>query len=281
MKLIIILSILVISQAAVIKEDGNENNCGGVEINGVHHREEVLKENMDRPYLLTVDRSKDVLYFSYNVVENSDNFISARLNLKTEEFKTIDDVPNGFAQTVDEATNDVYIGGSDGLYKYDYSTHKSEAIGEKGSDIWNVFFKDVLYFSVFPSQFLYTLSYGEVSRFKDLQDTKVDHFVIDSNDVMYFTNATGFYGQRKGTSTATVYKEQERTDNGIRGIAIDTRGKVHICLQTGIFVLNTDTNSLDSVLQIDDAFGLAFDSSNNIIYSDATRLVRLIPENSC
>lgn len=268
MKLILILSGLIAIQAGVIKE---ENECNGVKINGVYYDTETLREDLDRPYLLAVDYSTNNLYFSYNVKENDDEFRSARLNLNTKEFHNIEGVTNGFAQAVDQETHEIYIGGSDGIYRYDYGNNKTEIIAERGSNIWTLYFKEVLYYSVFPAQFLYTLIDGESRRFVDLEDTKVDHFVIDNEDDIFFTNTTGLYSQKKGTKNAVLFKESPV----LRSLTTDINGNVYACLQDGIYAVKKSSASLDKVVEINDGFGLAFDNDNNIVYSDANRLVRL------
>ncbi|XP_075983994.1 ommochrome-binding protein-like [Anticarsia gemmatalis] len=267
MKLILILSGLITIQAGVIKE---ETECTGIKINGKYYESEVLKE-LDRPYLLAVDYSTNNVYFSYNAQSEDDQFKSARLNLNTKDFANIDNVQNGFAQTVDQETHEIYIGGGDGIYKYDYGTNKAELFGERGTDIWTIYFKDVLYYSVFPTQFLYTLVDGESRRFADLEDTKVEHFVIDNEDNIFFTNATGLYSQKKGTKNSILYQEKPV----LRALTTDINGNVYVCLQDGIYAVNKATTSLEKIYAIDDAFGLAFDNDNNIVYSDATKLVRL------
>lgn len=266
MKLIIILCSLISIQAGVIKED-----CPGLKIDGVYYETETLREDLDRPYLLVVDNSTNNLYFSYNVKENDDEFRSARLNLNTKEFNNIEGVTNGFAQTVDQTTHEIYIGGSDGIYKYDYGQNKAEIIGERGSNIWTLYFKDVLYYSLFPHQFLYVMEDGQSRRFPDLEDTKVDHFVIDKENDIFFSNNTGLFSQKKGTKNAVLYKETPV----LRSLTTDKNGNVYACLQDGIYAVRKSTTSLERVVEINDGFGLAFDNDNNIVYSDASRLIRL------
>lgn len=272
MRSILILSSILAVYAGVIKED-----CDGVKIKEIYHNLEVLHEGLDRPYLLTVDHSSNILYFSYSVTKNEDGeFKTARINLNTKEFKNIKGINNGFAQAVDQKTHEIYIGGSDGIYKYDYSKDNAEFVGEKDTNIWNLFCKDVVYFTTYPSQFLYTFENGQTSRFKDLEDTKVDNFVIDNDNIMFFTNATGLYSQAKGTKNAVLYEEFPI----VRGLTTDVNGNVYVCLSDGIYAVNKEKLVLEKVLNVDDAFGLAFDNDNNIVYADATRLVRLKPSKS-
>lgn len=271
MKVLLILSGLISIRAGVIKEE--QNDCPGVKINGVYYEPETLRRELDRPYILAVDYSTNNLYFSYNIKSDTDDFRSARLNINTKEFNNIEGVVNGFAQTVDQKTHDIYIGGSDGIYKYDYGNNQAEIFGAPGENIWNLYFKDVLYYSTFPNQFLYTLEDGESKRFPDLEDTKVDHFVIDNENDMFYTNTTGLYSQKKGTKDAVLYANTAELKS-MRSLTTDLNGQVFACLEDGIYAVKKSSKSLEKVVSINDGFGLAFDNDNNIVYSDATSLVR-------
>lgn len=265
MNLYFLLITLTIVNAGVIPD----TDCDGVTFDGVYHDREILKTELDRPYLLAVDYNTNIIYFSYNV--NETVFRSARFDLDTKEFKDINDVPNGFTQAVDQTTHTAYIGGSDGIYKYDHKNHKSEIYVAKEKDIWRIFAKDVLYFSEFPNQFMYTYVDGNIARFKDLEDTKIDQFAIDNDDVMFYTNDTGFYSQKKGGKDAVLYSDKLN----VRAITVDTYGKVYMCSIDTIFKVNKESKSLEKLMDIDDCFGLAFDSNNNLIYSDDASVVRL------
>ncbi|XP_046974468.1 ommochrome-binding protein-like [Vanessa cardui] len=274
MLLFLILTTAAIIQAAVIKED-EVKPCDGIIIDNVYHEIEELKKDIDRPYSLAVDYSTDRVYFSYSLNKDDDVFKTAYVNLNTKEYAHIDGVNNGFAQAVDQKNHDVYIGGSDGIYKYNHKTNTAEFLGVRDADVWHIFFKDVLYYSVFPSQFLFTYINGQSVRYKDLEDTKVDQFIIDNDDVIFFTNTTGLFSQKKGTKEATLY--HEFLDVGVRGVATDINGDIFVCLPDGIYKVDKSEVSLRKMVEIDDVFGLAFDNDNNIVYSDATKLIRLKP----
>lgn len=274
MKVFLLLCNLLTVYAAVAKKQ-----CEGETINDKFYAKEILKEDIDRPYLLSTDFTTNTLYFSYSLNKDDDIFNTAYINLNNTEFADIQGIKNGFAQTVDQEGHNVYIGGSDGIHKYNYKTKQSEAIGERDIDIWNMFYKDVLYYSVFPTQFLYTLINGEAVRFKDLEDTKVDQFIIDNDDIMYYTNGTGLYSQKKGTKDAKLYAEFP--NDGIRGLSIDSDGNVYVCLKDGVYSVDKSNEKINKLIGIDDAFGLAFDNRNNIIYSDATKVIRLNKDKSC
>ncbi|XP_023940129.2 ommochrome-binding protein [Bicyclus anynana] len=274
MRILLLLANALIIRAAVIENNEKGKKCEGIVIDEIYHEVEILKTDIDRPYLLTVDYSTNTVYFSYSVNKDDDIFKTAYVNMNTKEYAELKGINNGFAQTVDQKNHEIYIGGSSGLYKYNHKTKTGEHIGAKGSDIWNIYFKDILYYSTFPNQFLYTFVNGESNRFKDLEDTKVDLFVIDNEDTMFFTNATGLFGLQKGSQNATLYKE---SSEGIRGLTTDINGNVYTCTADGIFKVDKSSLTLEKVVDIDDAFGLAFDNENNIVYSDATKLVRLKP----
>lgn len=268
----------IIVQAAVIENKNNEEQkCDGAIIDNVYHDIEILKADIDRPYQLAVDYSTNTVYFSYSLNKDDDVFKTAYVNLNTKEFAELKGITNGFAQAVDQKNHEIYIGGSNGIYKYNHKTKTGEQIGAKGIDIWNIYFKDILYYTTFPDQFLYTFVNGESRRFKDLEDTKVDLFVIDNEDIVFFTNATGLFGQKKGTKDVVLYK---KLSEGLRGLASDINGNVYVCIADGIYKIDKSTVSLIKVVEIDDAFGLAFDNENNIVYSDATTLARLKPNKS-
>lgn len=266
---VLILSSLLTIQAGVLVD---EANCSGIKINGQYYNEEILMQDLDRPYSLAVDYSPNILYFSYNIKGSSDDESrSARLNLITKEFSNIEGINNGFAQTVDQKTHEVYIGGSDGIYKYDYATNKAELYAQKGSNIWHLYFNQHLYFSIFPTQVLYVLRDGNPSRFEYLEDTKVDHFVIDNENDIFFTNATGLYSVKAESKNATLYVENPV----VRSLTTDKNGNVYLCLQDGVYAVRKSTQSLEKIYSIDDGFGLAFDNENNIVYADAIKVVRL------
>ncbi|KAJ0170618.1 hypothetical protein K1T71_013989 [Dendrolimus kikuchii] len=266
MKLILILSGLLTIQAIVNKGE----ICDGITVNGVCHKQEILIENLDRPALLTVDLKSNILYFRHKIHLLS---TTARLNLGTKEFKNIEGVIYGYTQAVDRNSHDVYIGGSNSLYKYNAVDDKATFIGAKGANILRVCYKDVLYYSLYPTKYLYTFENGVSKKYPDLEDTKVNEFFIDDGFI-YFTNATGLYSQKKGTKDTVLYNSPYI---GLKGFALDTKGMVHICMQDGVYVVKKDSLTVEKIIDLDNAYGCAFDKNNNIVYSDATKLVRLLP----
>ncbi|CAG9572599.1 unnamed protein product [Danaus chrysippus] len=270
MKLFMLLLTAIVIQGEEINDE--EVIC----IRNVQHDIEVLKTDLDRPYSLVVDYSTNVLYFTYSLNNIDDVFKTGYINLNTKEFGDLEGVENGFTQTIDQNKHEIYIGTNNGIYKYEHAKKTAEFYALTGIDIWHIYFKDIIYYSIFPNQFFYTYINGEVMKFKDLQDTKVDQFVIDNEDFMFFTNATGLYGQRKGSDASKLYNEYN-TD-GIRALTTDINGNVFFCRFDGIYTVDKAVSSVNKVLDLNDVYGLAFDNVNNIIYSDESKIVRLIPK---
>ncbi|XP_026753391.2 ommochrome-binding protein-like [Galleria mellonella] len=249
-----------------------------IHINGILYDKEILKTDLVRPSLLTVDSNSNTLYFSF-ISKDDENYKSARLDLNTKQFNTIDDVVGGYAHAADQKTGDVYIGCDDGLYKYDPITNKTEFIGEKGGNILSIFYKDVLYYTKLGTlRFLHTFTNGEASRCLELQDLEVENFCIDNEDMMFFVNDNGIYGQKKGTYHATLY--EGLPDDYAECLTADVNGVVHVCYRgKGIFKINKETACIEKVADLGKDFGATatFDKDNNIVYADATRVIRLVP----
>lgn len=273
MTLLILLSIITVVRAIPVPE-----NCIGVTIKNspTLYEREILATGLDRPYLLAIDHSANTLYFSYSIVTGEDEaFRTANVDLKDKELKNITSVRNGFAQAIDSTNNEVYIGGDEGIYKYDPKKDTAELYAANDTNIWMLYFHDDLYYAGFPSQILYVIKNGESVRFKDLEDTKVDMFVIDKDDDMFYSNTTGIYGQKKGTKDAELYKIFD--DTAARALTVDKNGIVHACMVDGVYVANKNEKKFDKILDLDEGFGVAFDRNNNIIYSDSTTVYILKP----
>ncbi|KAM3968992.1 ommochrome-binding protein-like [Aphomia sociella] len=258
------------------KTSNTKQSPEGIYVNGIYHEKEILLSDIVRPSLLTVDHSSNVLYFSILHKDEEDlPHRPARLDLNTKEFKVID-VDGGYALTVDQKTGDVFIGGDDGLYKYDPSSNIVEFIGEKGKNILTIYHKDILYFTTVDCRFLYTFTNGRSTKFQDIQNLEVENLIIDCNDDMFFINDDGLYCQKKGMSNAILYAGLK--DSSPLSLTADANGTIHVCYREGVFKVNKATASLIKVLDLDQAFGATFDSENNIIYADLRTIVRLKPK---
>lgn len=257
-----------------IETESTIPDCNGVTIDGVYHEKELLKDNLDRPYLLATNYRTNTVYFSYSLDKKDDNFQTSYIRIKDKEFGNITDIPNGFAQTIDQEKQILYVGTSNGIYKYDILTKESEFYGAKDVDIWTLYFKDVLYYSNFPNQYLYTIVDDESEKFLELQDTRVDKFLIDNENEMFFINDTGLYSKKSGSDEAVLY----HLGRSFRALTTNKQGDVYICLEDGIYIVDKKDKRIVKIVDLNDAFGLTFDDNNLIIYADATSIVKLQPK---
>lgn len=210
----------------------SQKDCNVVKISGICYDKEFLSANL-ASYSLAVDYDSNTLYFSHS--ENEEPRRVAKLDINTKEYETIEGTGNSFAQTVDQKTHNVYLGGDQGVYRYDPNTNKAELLGRNDTNIWSLFFKDTLYYTVFPSEHVYTITDGESTRFTDMEDFKADTFIIDNEDDMFYTNSIGLYSQRKGTKDAVIYKTL--VGEVARGMAVDVSGNVYVCLDDGVYAV--------------------------------------------
>lgn len=271
MKLLILLCAIVHIRATSVPE-----NCNGVRIinSPVLHEREVLKTDLNYPIMLTIDYSTNTLYFGHET-EDTHAYITTKVDLNNKKFKDITGVPNGHATAFDSQSNEVYIGGTNGIYKYDPKTDIVEPYVAAGKFIWSVYFHDYLYYTVFPAEFLHVVKNGEDVTATDLEGTKVDYFVVDKDNDIFYSNTTGVYGRKKGANDAELYKQLDETNS--KYLTTDKNGIVHICLYDGLYVVNKDTKRFDKILEIENLNSVAFDMENNIIYSDAHNIYILKP----
>lgn len=250
-------------------------HCEGPVINNVHYSRTIVKHGIYYPRSMAYDHSTTSLFFSYCPDIENYSVRSAKINLNTNEFEDIEGVHNGFAQTVDVDTKDVFIGGSEGVYKYDKVNNKAESYGANGTSIWKLFSKDVVYFTEYPTQFLYKIVNGAVYRVRDVEETKVKNFVIDDHDYLYFTNSSGLFRQKRDTKDAVYY--EGTVDMYISGLSVNNLGDVYASTDTGIYLVKRNRQYLVKVVDVYYSYGVTFDGQNDFIYSNETAILRLKP----
>lgn len=253
-----------------------DSDCIGIFINGKPKKKHVILADVNVPYKLTIDRNKNTLFFCINADEFSDQtFQSVVLNLDTGFANIVPGMRNGFASAVDQVNGDVYLGGSDGIYKYNYSTNdidKSALIHRL--DIFDMFFKEKLYFVDTAKQNLYVYKDKGKCVVPGARQHLIQHFVIDANRDLYFVNATGLFVLGNGCKSPMLING---TDISIRGATTDAFGTPYFVARDGIYGIDKEMNELVMLFAVDDAYGLAFDANNNIVYSDARTVNRLEP----
>ncbi|XP_047528913.1 ommochrome-binding protein-like [Vanessa atalanta] len=268
MKLLVLLVVLAYSATARIIDE----NCDGIIVHNINHIKEVLKENIDSPYQLAIDYDTNMLFFSYSSYDNVSKFISAYINLKTNEFQIINGINGGFANGVDGRSNTVYIGGNDGIYKFDFESKRAQHIDGTTHNIWQMFFKNDLYYTNYPQENVYVYKDGESERVPELLETKAMLVAIDNNDNIYYSNSSGLFVHKKAKNYVSYLG-----DYNLNGITSDISGNLFFSTPDGIYSIDDKSKRIEKLATITNIYGVAVESDGNIIYASQDSIVRLKP----
>lgn len=267
----IILSTLI----AYLKYAGAEvtdKACDGIVIHNVKHEQQVLKE-IHAPYQLAIDYNTNTLFFSHSKDRSHAEFNSAYINLNTNEYRKITGINGGFANAVDLQGNVVYLGGKDGVYRFNYETNHARHMDGTDYNIWQLFFKKDLYYSSY--QEAYILKDYHSYRVPELNGTKALFVAVDNYDNIYFCNISGLFVHRKADNHATFVGDYQN----INGFTTDMNGKVFFSTDDGLYYINDDTKKVETLAVIGggDVHGMAVEADGSIIYATASSLIRLKP----
>lgn len=252
------------------------NNKDLVLICGKPYKKNVILADVNIPYKFSIDRNRNTLFFCINADEFSDqSFQTVVLNIDTGLTSIVPRLRNGFASAVDQATGNVYLGGSDGIYKYNYSSKDIEkpALVNK-TDIFDMYFKDYLYFVDTAKQNLYVYKDNTKCLVPETKENVIQHFVFDANSDLYFVNPSGLFLLQKGCKSPTLV---HGNDLSIRGATTDKFGTPYFVAHNGIYSIDKENKQLVLRLSVTNGYGLAFDKNNNILYSDERTVTMLVP----
>ncbi|XP_028170206.1 ommochrome-binding protein-like [Ostrinia furnacalis] len=245
-----------------------------MEVNEKLHKKHVILADVNIPYKFSLSRAKDCLFFCINADDFSEHsFHSVVLDLQSGLATIIPSIRNGFASAVDQTTGAVYLGGSDGIYQYNFHTkdvNKPALIS--GIDIFDMYFQNNLYFVDTANQNLYIYKDNKPIIIPELKDYQIQHFVVDAQDNVMFVNSTGLFILTKGSKLATLYDDRNIT---FRGATTDVVGVPHFIAQDGIYTID-ENKELVKILSLENGYGLAFDKDDNIIYSDERTVNKLV-----
>lgn len=287
MKCFMILCFLSVTFGKHVGKDKNEKKpvCEGISVHGKIHKEELLINGINRPYQLSYykkNKTDHLLYFSYNVgLQNASTFMIGY----TEGYTTywaapvptpIPAVKNGFATALNHADDIIYLGGSEGIYVQNLTARGSAEthLLIPKHDIWDLFFKEHLYFIAFPSRRLYKVhSQNETEIQKHIHE-KLYHFVIDGDGDTFISNKSGLYMIKNDTNHRIHIKGAKV----FRAFEVNRKGVAYFCGQNEVYVADKEKHSLVEIATIKNIFGLTFDEDDNMIYSDPHQIIRLLPK---
>lgn len=267
MWILILLAFFTSIEARAVNE-----KCDGVVVHNINHQKEILKENVGSPYQLAIDYNTNTLFFSYSTHATTTTFASAYLNLKSNDFGIIEGINGGFANTVDSDGNRVYLGGSDGIYKFDYDSKKAVHIDETSHNIWQMFFKGDLYYTTYPEEHVYVYKENKQQRVAELADTHGMLVALDNDDNIYFSNSTGLFVYKKVKDYILFLG-----DYNLNGITSDVNGNLYFSTPNGLYSIDSESKKIDDIATLDNVYGLAVEADGSIIYASEDSVVRLKP----
>ncbi|KAJ8733923.1 hypothetical protein PYW07_014474 [Mythimna separata] len=267
----------VFGKATTPKPDnGTKVPCEGVHVHGKLHRRHIIMNGLNRPYQLAIYNHGHKIFFSYNMGEDTqDTFGIAYVKINDTMPTDINGIKNGFAVAVDEHNKTAYFGGSDGIYvDHLEKSHGVEHV-VKGRDIWDLqLFNHHLYFIQYPSQRLHI--YDRKEKVVTLQEhiqEKIYQFAIDGDGDTFITTRDGLFEVKKGENHRIPYSGPKV----FRAIEVNHKGVAHFCAQSAVYVAHKENRTLVEIASIKNIFGITFDSSDHIIYSNPHEIVKLVP----
>ncbi|XP_030030640.1 ommochrome-binding protein-like [Manduca sexta] len=248
--------------------------CDGVVFHDVYFDKELLVTNYGRPYNLVMHKYSGILFFSHTIQNGSlVDFGITACHLEKSVCKEIQGVPGGYAIAYDSGNDDIYFGGHDGLYKYNFLTKSAEFFAEKGKSIWGIFIRKHFYYIQYPSQRLFVYQNDMFVQVSEALNIEVDNFFISKYLDIYFSNKTALFRVSKNKKIAAILNDEII----IRQIVEDAYGDVYFCAHDGVYFEDKPFRRLKKIADIDHAFGLTFDENDHVIYSNKDSIYRLVP----
>lgn len=267
---------VVLCAVYIYTAESNElkSKCEGVHVNGKFHKKHNVANGLNRPYQLSIYNHHHIIYFSYNVgSDNEDKFEVGYLKKNQKIPTQITAVKNGFATVIDHHHGIAYLGGSEGIYAHEFTNPDEIKHVLKDHNIWDMFYKEHLYFIVYPTQRLHRKHENGSELVEHIYE-KIYQFAIDGDDDIFITTADGVLQIKNGTKERIPFSGPKI----FRAIEVDHQGIAHFCGQSAIYVANKDNNALEEIAHIKNIFGLTFDEEDHIIYSDPHEIVILLPD---
>ncbi|XP_028175967.1 ommochrome-binding protein-like [Ostrinia furnacalis] len=294
MKYFILMIVLSVTFAEHINttEDTEKNALreGIINVHGKPHMELTVIDGVNRPHQLSYYKRRAAklfqeVYFSYNVEQQNEStstigyigFQVPRPGNPTARIHKISSVKNGFATAIDYANNVIYLGGSEGIYEQNLMLGglSEPHLFIPNRNIWDLFFKDNLYFIEFPSRRLYKVVQvnNKTESVQSHIHEKLYQFVIDGDGDTFLSNKSGLFMIRKDTNNRIHIKGAK----AFRAFKVSRKGVAYFCGKNKIYVADKEKESLVKIASIKNITGLTFDYDNNMYFSDPHRIAKLLP----
>ncbi|VVD00650.1 unnamed protein product [Leptidea sinapis] len=215
---------------------------------------------------LAIDRSSNILYFHY---KNRSIDFTAAFDINNARLQTLSNISFSFGHAVDQKTNELFMTGAKGLYRYYPTQNVIKLYGLTDKTIWHLQYEDKLYYSEFQKKGIYT--YVD-KKSKIIQGTnyQIDDFIIDKRGDIYFMHNYTTYLLKNGSQSAEIFEDE------IYSLTIDKNGDAYFIqpFTRAIYkmIYNTERRVLKEfgAFRSGSAFKVIFDGDNDIIYYDGT-----------
>ncbi|KAI5641047.1 ommochrome-binding protein-like [Phthorimaea operculella] len=253
-------------------------SCGGLIFNHVYFDKDLISCSLGRPTNLMYHKFTNAIYFSHTLQNETEvDFAIMSCHLDKKECTDVKGIPGGYALAYDMGNDDIFMGGHDGIYKYNFLTKKADFFSERGKSIWALFVRRNFYYIEYPTQKLFVYKDDTFVPVAEAMYIEIDQFFVSRFGEIYFANKTALYKVTKPAPKREVIVLND--DLVIRQIAEDNYSDVYFCANDGIYMEQKPAHHLKKLADINQAFGLAFDQHDHVIYSDKDCIFRLIPSN--
>lgn len=268
--------LLLLTSAAGQEKYVQRITCDGVVFNHVYYDKHILVSNFGRPYNLVMHKFSGILFFSHTIQSVTQvDFGIIACHIEKSNCIEVTGINGGYAIGYDSGNDDIYLGGHEGLYKYNFLTKSAEYFAEEGKSIWGIFIRRNFYYIQYPNQKLYVYQEDRFLQVAEAMKIEIDHFFISKHGDIYFSNKTALYKVEKSRKSAIVLND----DIIIRQIVEDGYGDVYISASDGIYIEDKPYNRVKNIARIDQSFGLAFDEHDAVIFSDENAIYKLVQSN--
>ncbi|XP_053619702.1 ommochrome-binding protein-like isoform X1 [Plodia interpunctella] len=250
--------------------------CDGIIFNDVYYKQEVLFTDIGKPINLFIHKFSGVIFFSHTITNGTSiDFAIRSCHIDSRVCNEVKGLPSGYAIGYDAQFDEIFMGGSDGIYQYNFITKTATPFGAEDKNIWALYVNKNFYYIQYPSQKLYVLQEDGFFKVAEATKIEVEQFFISRDKSVYYSNKTALYKVELRSRKIIVLND----DIVVRQIAEDKYGDVYFCASNGIYVEDKPYRRIKCLAKIDDLYGLTFDELDRVIYSDATSIYRLDKSN--
>ncbi|CAB3241451.1 unnamed protein product [Arctia plantaginis] len=240
---------------------------------------QMLFHGYGKSYSMVMHEKTGDLYFSH--VSRSDDFDNREImacHIKEETCRSVEGISGGFAVAYEKETDELFFGGNDGVYQYDFSEKVAKRIGVNGKMIYGVAIAGkYFFFIVYPKKALYIVKDRDFKHPLKFLDAEVENILLTKSLNVYLSNMTALYKiepPHRPTKKLIVIDDQFH----VRQLVKKINGSVYMCTFEGIYETNETSRKAVKVCDLDKPFGMAFYESM-ILYSDEHAIHSLVLSN--